>query len=486
MKWIVVEKTEKMIVFAVFALALFLSAFQLTSTPRVWVDEGVFTEAAKNLAISGVPGLQTEPGTFFPLNNLLSVGYPVIFPVAGSFSLFGVGIWQARLPMLGYMLLLLISFYLFAKKRYGFFSAILSVLMLMSFAPFYGNGRPVQGEVAGLVFLALGSWLLLFWEESNFSDKKFAMLSGAAFGLAAATKPIYLIILSCALIVTLVLWSKRIENKKVLLVFGTAFLVPVILWLFITFSSMEALMNSFSTYVYLAGNHGSSLSTTETMVTNLLRFFSESTPILFSTLLFAAIFSFWHRYRNKDVTSLSMAECLILCFIIINFVAYLKGTGWYRYFFPAHTLLYLLFPAAILTLANLSKKVIVQRIMFAIIPFLILFQFFHLVFLSDVSFVVRQTGSQQLSAALSEIDPSQKVLFYNAVEATVFMKGNNYSQYLEMENFLVAGNKNSLTDPVADFILVSRSRDDNYSLPCYENRSVSRYELFQRISDCKI
>lgn len=97
-------------------LSLFLVFFHFLDTPKVWVDEGVFTEVAKNMALHGVIGIQTSPGVYFPMNNiLLTTSYPVIAPIAGMFYLFGVGLVQARLIMFFYMLLLLISAYLLSR-----------------------------------------------------------------------------------------------------------------------------------------------------------------------------------------------------------------------------------------------------------------------------------------------------------------------------------------------------------------------------------
>src|SRR4051812_31523333 len=116
--------SKKIILTIVFALAFVLIVAQYTDTPKVWVDEGVFTETAKNLAWHGAIGLQTEPGTFFPMTTVLTTGYPVIFPVAASIHLFGSGVAAARLPMILYMFLLVMVFYLFAQKKYGFVAGI--------------------------------------------------------------------------------------------------------------------------------------------------------------------------------------------------------------------------------------------------------------------------------------------------------------------------------------------------------------------------
>ena len=213
-KTFITEKKEKIILCLILALTVFLITFHFTDTPRVWVDEGIFTNVAENVASHGVLGLQTEPGVFFRLGPQLTTNYPVIFSVALSFKIFGIGLWQARLPLIIYMFLLTILFYLFAKKRYGFYPAIGAVLLLLSFSPFYGDGRSVLGEVPGLFFLVLGSLLLLYLEEVNFESKKLAVFSGLFLGLAAATKSLYLLLLVVKVPLTVFLWRKKIKNKK--------------------------------------------------------------------------------------------------------------------------------------------------------------------------------------------------------------------------------------------------------------------------------
>ena len=114
------EKIKKIILLIVFVLALFLIPFHFTSTPNVWTDEGVFIETARNLAVHNTLALQTSPAEFFSMRNfLLSTSYPVIFPVALSLKVFGIGFWQARLPMILYMFILVLLSYLFSIKLYG-------------------------------------------------------------------------------------------------------------------------------------------------------------------------------------------------------------------------------------------------------------------------------------------------------------------------------------------------------------------------------
>lgn len=487
MKGVISKRKKEIILFSVFILGAFLIVFHFTDTPKVWIDEGVFTEVAKNLAWHGVLGLQINPGNFFPMKGfLLSTSYPVIFPVAWSFTIFGTGIWQARLPMIIYMVILVVLFYLFTKKRYGFYAAILSVLMLISFSPFYGNGRPVQGEVPGLVFLILGSWLLLFWERDSFQNKNWALISGLAFGLAASTKPIYLLVIPMSLAVTLLFWIKKVKIRNTsLFIFGLGFLLPVFFWFFVHFSTVGSFLKDIPTYLYLAGNHGSSIPIARTVLTNFIRFFTESTPILFLLLLIATILSFLSRFIKKEERDFRASECLILSFIVLNWLGYLTGTGHYRYFFPAHTLLYLLFPAAILTLTRIVHKEVLRKIILAVPIVLIILQFFHLVFLSDTSFTTKRTRNAELSETLSKITPSQKVFFSVSPEAIIFLKGDNYSQYLAMEDFLKAGNENAFADPSLSFIVSRDNFQGNSSITCYDKKLVDRYFLFKKIKNCK-
>src|SRR5581483_10542629 len=465
---------KKAILFLTFALTAFLIVFQFTYTPKPWIDEGLFTEMARNFAFHGVWGIQTSPGNFTLMNvPQVSVGYPVILPVALSLKIFGTGIWQARLPMLVFMFLLAVVFYLFVKKRYGFYNAIISVLLLISFAPSYGDGRPVIGEVPGLFFLVLGAYLLLLFEQGGFKSKKMAMLSGLAFGVACATKEIYLLGVSGALLISLIFWFKEIRDKKILWWYFAGFIPPILVWVYIQLISSHSLFTFIPSILHLASNHGSSLSLSATILLNFKRFFTESTPVLFSFLLVSILISFLYRYHKKD-QKFSIAECAVLSFIILNWLGYLAGTGWYRYFFPANTLLFLLFPGAVY---NFSKSV--NKNILLLIPIaLIIFQFYYMVFDSKTSLVNNRTQNLEVQTALANIDPTKKVFFYNTAEAIIYLKGDNYGQYFYCDGCnLEGGDKNALDNPSYDYILT----DHSHSLPGYVKESVDEYYLFKKI-----
>lgn len=473
-------------------MSFFLVLFRFTETPKVWLDEGVFSEVSKNHFWHGEQGLQIEPGKFFPMHALTTSGYPLTIPVGISISLFGNGIWQTRLPMVLYMLGLVLIYYLFTKKRYGFYTAVLSVLSILSFSPFYGNGRSVQGELPGLFFLALSLLFLLYLEESKFLSKKWSIFTGLALGLAAASKPIYLLVLLTISPVLVFIWYKKnylCESKgnKNLFILIFSFLVPVGFLFFLQFPTREALGTIIPVYKLLISNHESSISIWQTIFLNSKRFFTESTPILFIVLLFFTLSNYLYGFFKNKYNAFYLSEYLVVGFVVVNWGAYLVGTGWYRYFFPAHALIYLVFISSVFLIRNRveNKKI---KFILSIFPIVvILLQLYHFVFISDNSLVTKRTRNQELSSVISGIENNKSVFFYNTVEGIIFLKGDNYSQYLEVGTSIDTGDKDYLLHPISDYILTNQVETGyNLNLSCYDRKEVNRYYFFTKIKDCKI
>jgi 4-amino-4-deoxy-L-arabinose transferase-like glycosyltransferase len=467
----------------VFLLALFLISFHYTEVPGVWIDEGVFTEVAKNLAWHGQQGIQVAPGQIMSSSVVSTSGYPLVFAVAASFKIFGTGLWQARLPQIIYMFLLVLLFFLFSKKRWGLGAALFSILLLISFSPFYGNGRPVQGEVPGLAFIMAGALTALFWEEKKFLSSKYALLTGIFWGLAAATKPLYLVVLLPALVISLFFYRKKI-NLKELLFFSSGFLLPVIAWVFIQFPDRDLI--KLALRAYLSGNSVLNFDVFNSIKSNFISFFTETTPFLFMMLLIftSSVLGYFSFYRKKIV--ISFAELVIFLFIVLNWLAYLKGPGWYRHFFPADILLYLLFSGAIFYLKNMIPS-FYQKSLLVILAGLVLLQFVYLFFFSQNFILTRNFGNKELELALSQVNPSQTILFYDTIETAIFLKHSNYYQYLKPADYLEFGNPNP-ADVASDYILIKGSdiKENKFSFPCYDEIFfANRYHLFKRQADCK-
>src|SRR5262249_42599673 len=82
-------------------LVLLAATVKLESAPSLWWDEGWTLSVARNWVEQGHYGRLLEGK---PAPPGLEATFPVSFPVSFTFWLFGVGVWQGRLPILLYML----------------------------------------------------------------------------------------------------------------------------------------------------------------------------------------------------------------------------------------------------------------------------------------------------------------------------------------------------------------------------------------------
>src|SRR3990167_10478021 len=154
-----------------FCLLGLLSFSRLTESPPTWMDEGAIDQVAMNLAENGIYGYQIAPGNFISA-EFLTTGYPVVYPIALSFLLFGKSLFAARFIMVVFMFLLSISVYwystLLAPNRSSLrLFPIITLFLLISFAPLYGHGKNVLGEVPGLTFFVFSLVSLYIFEQKH-------------------------------------------------------------------------------------------------------------------------------------------------------------------------------------------------------------------------------------------------------------------------------------------------------------------------------
>lgn len=189
---------------AVLASAVLFATVNLTRWPVPWFDEGIHLHVPKALVRFGAYADYSSDGLrhFGPT---LAVGPTVMLPVAGVFQLFGVGLLQARLVMVAFLLACLLLFHALGRRLGGRVVGLVSaVLLLSSPGPaFLEYGRQVLGEVPGAVFLAFG---LLVWFRawSNPTPGRLAA-GGLLLGLATVTKHVYLLALGPALLAAWIL-----------------------------------------------------------------------------------------------------------------------------------------------------------------------------------------------------------------------------------------------------------------------------------------
>jgi 4-amino-4-deoxy-L-arabinose transferase-like glycosyltransferase len=118
----------------VFVLMLFLGFFRLETVPPLWWDEGWTLQVARNWVELGHYGRIIDGQ---PSSSRLSASFPIVTPVAASFQMFGVGVWQGRLPGVLISLVTLAILYSLASRLYSrrIAAGALAVLFFMSVSP---------------------------------------------------------------------------------------------------------------------------------------------------------------------------------------------------------------------------------------------------------------------------------------------------------------------------------------------------------------
>lgn len=177
------------------ALVLFLALYNLTDYPTPWFDEGSHLHVPKTLVRFGVYADYSSEG-FRYYGPTVGVGPTVMLPIAAAFRLLGIGLWQARLVMVLYLLATVYSFYHLAKYLGGWWLAWIATALLVTSqgVALLEYGRQVLGEVPGLFFVSAG--LLVWFGDWERSSWKRLGLAGLLFGLATVTKHQYLLLLA--------------------------------------------------------------------------------------------------------------------------------------------------------------------------------------------------------------------------------------------------------------------------------------------------
>lgn len=351
------NQTALLLLFAIIFMLIF-SAITLTTKPAFWYDEGINIELARNFSLYGQLDLIVEPLIFSGIGpNIGSTGYPTTIPLALVFKIFGFGLVQARIYMLLWMSVCLISTFYFAKQYWGTGVAVAVVFLFASFPPFYGNGRSVMGEIPGFIFLLFSLWYLL-------CHKRF-FISGILLGLAVISKPSVYFFFIIAYVLFLLTVKKNTFRKVIFLLLGS--LIPFFGWIAIysrnestiSLFTWKQLLDHFSNPYQQAG-----ITVMQNIKTNLLFFLHSPTLLYFSILvilvLAASIVSRDFYQRNKSLL-------LITGFYsIFSFGYFLKSLGYLRYLIATQLLVFFLVVPAI---QALIKRLSVPYQKFVIVLF---------------------------------------------------------------------------------------------------------------------
>src|SRR3989344_5363163 len=396
--------------FATFAAALllfFLSTYRLTESPPIWTDEWHLSQVAMNMVSQGPQTLlQVAPGQFESGAYSATSGYPVLFPVAAAFSLFGMTLTSARLVMAVFIVLFAFVAWRLAARQMPLLLATYALWLLSSFAPLYGNGKNVLGEVPGLFYLTL---FLLFFNLIETGKKSWVnfTLAGLFLGLAGVTKPIFLLLL-LPVAVTVLFSLKLLTPLKTFAGFG-AFAAAVALWIWVQFGGQSL----YQMIAYYANPFA--IDTTASISHNAFLFVSAPQP--FYALVLLAIWALSILVRIRKQQTISRTEYLAAGFTLLIYLAFLRITPYYRYYFVGEVFALLYLPFA---LWNIWPRRIPKFFFHACLVLLITSQIYQCFFSSWVAGYYNSHRTRDANQILSILSASTSIFIYNAPEIPLF------------------------------------------------------------------
>lgn len=457
----------KFLLAAAFLIATFFSFYKITESPRVWMDEGIITQVSRNIANYGRGIIQIAPNDFISA-GFVTTSYVVTYPIGLMFKLFGVGVLQARLVMIFFILFFLMGFYFLIKNRRGEALAYYSLFLLVSFAPIYGNGKNVLGEIPGLLFLGL--FLFFLDKLVAYRKVKDIVLAGFFLGLSIITKPIFIVLIP-AVLIALIFFRREagdifLKSKKNLIYFIAPSLFVGLIWFLTQFSGDSiGFIWSFYSNPYAA-------NLKEVITLNLYRFLREAQPIYFIGLMCLWSISFF--VRRKKIEDMSPSEAIAFIFSWLIFLAYLRTPGYYRYFFPGEILSLVYLPSSLFFIFEKSKF---RNLLYVFLILLIFFQFYQTIFNSWVSNYYNSKSTFNLNNYFKMIDKNEEILIYQAPEILLFLPHNNYYQYIEVTDKVHVGEKNL---PLLTSGLIKKVIIPNSFLEIF-NESFNHYKIHDNI-----
>ncbi len=442
----------------VFAIA-WVSRDFLTS-PRPWMDEGIYVQAARHLVESGRFGLPIEQGKDISL-GVVTVGFPVLVPVALAFSVFGASLCVARVVAVLFILLAIASGAYLIKKLHGRRSAVWSLLLVATFSPLYGHGKNLLGEVPGLAYLFVS---LLLFESSPF-------LFGIFFGLAAASKPTFLPLLP-ALAVALWIAVRRgqVNIRRVgRMTAGISLMLLAWVWTQFRSEGFVGVLGHYANPYHLE-------NMTRVVLANVNGFVTHATPLHFLALAAIAAVGFaWRGIRR-----LRAVEWILAIFILLIWASYFRTVGWYRYFFPAHLPLLLLAPAMLRVIAS-RVRIVRPWLVNAVCVALLAVNVFTLA--KDPA-PAYGTAWQDVVAAVAAHGPNADVMYLTAPEIAVFHPDESFRQYLDITDALHLGGAalaHAMKDPPDLLVVGARTPEIEPLLSRFHlEREYSNYSVWTK------
>lgn len=442
-------------------LAGSFASYKLTESPQTWFDEGIFLQIARNALTQHPYAIRVSPTELVPAGAVATVGFSVIESIRLSFQVFGIGLLQARIVMVLFILLSTIALYCFAYRAFGFKTALWSTLLFVTHAPVYGNGKNVLGEVPGLFFFFSLIFLLQRLEKKSSISIYPWIFTGFTAGIFMATKPNFLLLLP---ILLGVLWLRRSQyalTGKQGLSFALSLSIPLMINIYLQFGSWAAFTQSFSNYGMPGLQQVTGLSLPSLILRNISWFFIKATPAY--VLLTGSIWLTYIWLRLKQKITIPAHELIALGFVGMTIAYYVKMPGFFRYLFIAQIITFPYFISASIQLfqsyilprctLRIQKKSLV-----VIGTLLVIFQVYQLFFSSWVAGHYQRTRTHELTKFFTTVPTSTHIFVYHAPEIVTFIQGENYSQYFDLLYFKSAigiQQREKLMNGASDIVIIS-------------------------------
>ena len=437
------------ILLALSIFVCFFATLNLYNSPGVWLDEGVFIEAALNLSRFGELATQIAPHEFISA-GFVTVGYPVIAPVAASFFLFGEGLLEARWVAVLYIFLVVAAGYFFLTKVSRSRDALLGTLLFATSPSLYGLGKNVLGEVPGTAWLLLA--LYFFYEMERRPGKILPVLfAGGMIGLTLVSKPTFLPLIFAVCVVLAV----RRNVLHITLLRAVSFFAPLAglftLWVVTQFrgDSLKGVISHYS--------NPQSVNFFDAVWKNIVDALTNGTTLLVIVCGIAWLSALIIQKRNQQ--HISAAELLGFIFFITLSAAYLQSAGYYRYFFPIQALGLLLLPYNARIIWDQFGTPRLAGGISLVLMCLVLFQIYTLSFHSWIANSYTSTRTRLLHGVLSNLDPQSSVLLYHAPELAILIPQHQYAQYLDIAPNIQKGidNKQRVSEGSFDIVIAPQA-----------------------------
>lgn len=418
-----ISKHSLLIAFGI--ACIFMVGFSLaniTENPPVWYDEGLFSQVAAHIASGEGEVLQLAPDDHISAWHM-SAGWPLFYPIALFYKLFGVGVLQGRLVMLLFLVLFVGASFIAMKRLFGDRIAVASLALLATFPVLYGTGLSVLGEVPGMAYLMLFLLALIKIERDQFSSPLWLYFLGAfAAGMCVTTKPIFLLLLPAIAIVGFARMRTIPWRLSWVLVACAGGLLPILWWLYSHI--LGAQTGSVATY-YANPYQIEGTSLFDLMILNTKHLFTD-----FSALYVTVPFLLWSAalyIRRKTVT---LAEGVAYVFSLLILLAYVRTAGWHRYFFEAELLSLLFVPIVTATALERFKIPKAKQVFAGFIAIICIFQLYLLFFNSWMASHAQSGATKDMQDLFSSIPKDKSIFFIDTPELVLFAQRDNYYQGL--------------------------------------------------------